>query len=163
MRKASRYLATVRRAHSMPCSFSISEIWLSLSGFLRLSDETNCLISARTAVLEALPPVSVPSAEPKKYLSSKVPKGVPMYLAVVTREMVDSCRPSSSAISRSTSGRMASSPWVKKFFCRSTMALLTRRMVSKRCWMFLMNQRASCRRCCSAWPPWPLCCLRALA
>ena len=27
---------------------------------------------------------------------------------------------------------------------------LTRRMVSKRCWMFLMNQRASCRRCCSA-------------
>jgi hypothetical protein len=35
--------------------------------------------------------------------------------------------------------------------------LLTRRMVSKRCWMFLMNQRASCSRCCSAWLPSPLC------
>ncbi len=73
-----------------------------------------------------------------------------MYLAVVTRLMVDSCRPSSSAISRSTSGRIASSPCTKKFFWRSTIALDTRRMVSKRCWMFLMNQRASCSRCCSA-------------
>ena len=69
-----------------------------------------------------------------------------MYLAVVTREMVDSCRPSSSAISRSTSGFIAISPCVKKLFCRSTMACDTRRMVSKRCWMFLMNQRASCSR-----------------
>ena len=41
----------------------------------------------------------------KKYFSSKVPKGVAMYLAVVTRLMVDSCKPSSSATSRSTSGR----------------------------------------------------------
>src|SRR2546423_88965 len=73
MRSASRYLATVRRAHSMPCSLSMSEIWLSDSGFFRFSDATNCLISARTAVLDALPPVSVPSAEPKKYFSSKVP------------------------------------------------------------------------------------------
>ena len=67
---ASRYLATVRRAHSMPCSFNISAIWLSDSGFLALSADTNCLIRARTAVLEAFPPVSVPSPEPKKYLSS---------------------------------------------------------------------------------------------
>ena len=73
MRSASRYFATVRRAHSMPCSLSMSEIWLSDSGFFRFSEATNCLISARTAVLDALPPVSVPSAEPKKYLSSKVP------------------------------------------------------------------------------------------
>ena len=101
----------------------MSEIWLSLSGFFGLSAATNCLISARTAVLDALPPVSVPRPEPKKYFSSKVPNGVAMYLAVVTRLMVDSCRPSSSAISRSTSGRMASSPCTKKLFCRSTMAL----------------------------------------
>ena len=51
----------------------MSEIWLSESGFLRFSDATNWRIRARTAVLEALPPVSVPSAEPKKYFSSKVP------------------------------------------------------------------------------------------
>jgi hypothetical protein len=51
----------------------MSEIWLSDRGFFRLSAATNCLISARTAVLDALPPVSVPSAEPKKYLSSTVP------------------------------------------------------------------------------------------
>ena len=69
-----------------------------------------------------------------------------MYLAVVTREMVDSCRPSSSAISRSTSGFIAISPWVKKLFCRSTIACETRWMVSKRCRMFFMNQRASCSR-----------------
>ena len=31
--RASRYLDTVRRAHSMPCSVSISEIWLSDSGY----------------------------------------------------------------------------------------------------------------------------------
>ncbi|MDT4877075.1 hypothetical protein FQZ97_1125680 [compost metagenome] len=79
-----------------------------------------------------------------------MPNGVAMYLAVVTRLMVDSCRPSSSAISRSTSGRMASSPCMKKLRWRSTMAEDTRKMVSKRCWMFLMNQRASCSRCCMA-------------
>src|SRR3954471_13444461 len=71
MRSASRYFATVRRAHSMPCSFSMSDTWLSDSGFFGVSAATNCLISARTAVLDALPPVSVPSAEPKKYFSSK--------------------------------------------------------------------------------------------
>ncbi len=73
MRSASRYLATVRRAHSMPCSLSMPEIWLSDSGFFRFSAATSCRIRARTAVLDALPPVSVPSAEPKKYFSSKVP------------------------------------------------------------------------------------------
>ena len=67
----------------------------------------NCLISARTAVLDALAPDSVPSPEPKKYFSSNVPMGVAMYLAVVTRLMVDSCKPSSSAISRNTIGFMA--------------------------------------------------------
>ena len=89
---------------------------LSDKGLAGISAATNCLIKARTAVLEALPPESVESPEPKKYFSSKVPKLVAMYLAVVTREIVDSCRPSSSAISRSTSGFIANAPWVKKPF-----------------------------------------------
>ena len=38
----------------MPCSLSISAIWLSDSGFFGLSAATNCLINARTAVLDAL-------------------------------------------------------------------------------------------------------------
>ena len=69
-----------------------------------------------------------------------------MYLAVVTLEMVDSCRPSSSAISRSTNGFIAMAPCVKKFFWRSTIACETRWMVSKRWRMFFMNQRASWSR-----------------
>ena len=130
----------------MPCSSSICEIWLSDSGLAGSSAATIWRSSARTAVLDALPPASVASDEPKKYFSSKVPNGVAMYLAVVTREIVDSCRPSSSAISRSTSGFMAIAPCVKKLFCRSTIACETRWMVSKRCRMFFTNQRASCRR-----------------
>ena len=91
-----------------------------------------------------------------------------MYLAVVTREIVDSCRPSSSAISRSTSGFIAIAPCVKKLFCRSTIACETRWMVSKRWRMFLTNQRASCSRELSAGPAplralEPRCCRIALA
>src|SRR5574343_1662410 len=84
---ASRYLATVRRAQSMPCSLSMSEIVLSDSGLAVFSAATNCLMRARTAVLDAALPLSVPKPEPKKYFSSKVPCGVLMYLAVVTRLM----------------------------------------------------------------------------
>src|SRR5450759_194735 len=76
MRRPSRYLATVRRAQSIPCSLSISESCWSLSGLRALSAAINCLINARTAVLDAWPPESVPSPEPKKYLSSKVPNDV---------------------------------------------------------------------------------------
>jgi len=97
----------------MPCSSSIRLKALSESGLCTSSALTSCLIKARTAVLDALPPASVLSDEPKKYFSSKVPVGVAMYLAVVTREIVDSCSPSSSAISRSTSGFIAMAPWVK--------------------------------------------------
>ena len=73
-------------------------------------------MTARIAVLDAVPPVSVATWLPKKYLISKVPNGVIMNFWVVTREIVDSCKPSSSAISRNTSGRMATAPWVKKAF-----------------------------------------------
>ena len=107
---ASRYLATVRRATMMPCSPRTSAIRLSVSGDFGSSAETSCLISARMAVAEAAPPESVATWLPKNYLSSNVPRGVSMYFCVVTREIVDSCSVSMSAISRSTIGRIATSP-----------------------------------------------------
>src|SRR5205823_945258 len=141
---ASRYLAIVRRATTMPCSPRICEMRASESGALASSAATSCLMSARIAVEEAAPPAPVATCEPKKYFSSKVPRGVAMYFWVVTREMVLSCRLSVSAISRSTGGRIATSPCSRKWRCRSTIACDTRRMVSKRCCTFLMSQRASC-------------------
>ena len=72
------------------------------SGTCVSSAATNCLISARIAVDEAEPPVSVATWLPKKYFSSKMPRGVAMNFCVVTREMVLSCRLRVSAISRST-------------------------------------------------------------
>ena len=53
-RSASPAALTMRsmvRATVMPCSPSMSDSWLSDSGFLPSSAATNCLISARTAVL----------------------------------------------------------------------------------------------------------------
>src|SRR5690606_37147789 len=154
IRRDSRYLATERRATTMPCSPSVSAIWLSDKGCLESSAAMSCLIRARIAVLEAAPPLSVATWLPKKYLSSKVPCGVSMYFCVVTRETVDSWSPRVSAISRRTSGRIATSPCEKNAFCRSTMACETRRMVSNRCWTFLINQRASCNCAAKlAWAP----------
>src|SRR6267378_1751134 len=140
----SRYLAIVRRATTMPCSPRICEMRASESGALASSAATSCLMRARMAVEEAAPPASVATWLPKKYFSSNVPRGEAMYFCVVTREMVLSCRPSVSAISRSTSGRIATSPCSRKWRCRSTMAWETRRIVSKRCCTFLISQRASC-------------------
>src|SRR5438034_2776203 len=149
---ASRYLAMVRRATTMPCSPRICEMRASESGALASSAATSCLISARIAVEEAAPPASVATWLPKKYLSSKVPRGVAMYFCVVTREIVLSCRLRVSAISRRTSGRIATSPCSRKWRWRSTIACDTRRMVSKRCCTFLISQRASCS-CEESVPP----------
>ena len=115
----------------------------SESGAFVSSPDTSCFISARIAVAEQAPPVSVATWLPKKYFSSYVPRGVAMYFCVVTREIVLSCRPRVSAISRSTMGRMATSPCSKKCRWRSMMACETLRIVSKRCCTFLMSQRAS--------------------
>src|SRR5574343_2015645 len=115
MLRDSRYFATVRRATTIPCWPSISDIWLSDKGFLPSSALINCLISARIAVAEQAPPVSVATWLPKKYFNSKIPRGVAMYFWLVTRDTVDSCRPRMSAISRSTSGRMATSPCSKNW------------------------------------------------
>ena len=54
--------------------------------------------------------LSVAMPEAKKCLNSKVPRGVCRYLRVVVREIVDSCRSSSSASSRKVNGRIASAP-----------------------------------------------------
>ena len=62
------------------------------------------------AVLDALPPPSVSIPEAKKSRSEMVPRGVRTYLRAMAREMVDSCSSSVSAISRSVSGRIATSP-----------------------------------------------------
>ena len=51
------------------------------------------------------PPASVLTWLPKKYFSSKMPRGVRMNLLVVTRDTVDSCNSSTSAISPTRSGR----------------------------------------------------------
>ena len=55
-------------------------------------------------------PLAVTIAREKKYFSSKTPIGVAMYLLLVTRETVDSCTPTSSAISRRHSGLSAIVP-----------------------------------------------------
>src|SRR5690606_31599936 len=74
--RASRYFATVRRATTMPCSASISAILLSENGVLGSSAPINCVISARIAVDDASPPVSVATWLPKKYFNSNIPCGV---------------------------------------------------------------------------------------
>src|SRR5271167_3802352 len=110
----SRYLATVRLATGMPSCDRISASLLSLHGFSGLSCEINFLILARIAVDD----ISVPSAAAtwleKKYRNSNTPRGVCMYLAVVTREIVDSCISTASATSLRMSGTIASSPSSKK-------------------------------------------------
>ena len=50
------------------------------------------------------------SDEVKKYLSSKMPRGVAMYLCEVTRLTVLSCSSVAIAMSRSTSGLSALTP-----------------------------------------------------
>src|SRR3569832_3034333 len=96
------------------------------------------------AVEEQAPPLSVETWLPKKYFSSYKQRGVIMYFCVVTREMVDSCSSTASAISRSTNGRIATSPCSKNCFWRSTLFCVLCRMVSKRCCTILISQRASC-------------------
>ena len=97
------------------------------------------------AVDEHPPPLSVGRWLEKKYFSSKIPRGVCMYLRVVTREMVDSCMPRTSATSWRTMGFIASSPCSRNPRWRSTMVEATRSRVSLRLCRLFMNQRASCR------------------
>src|SRR3569832_1870637 len=89
------------------------------------------LMRARIAVAEHTPPVDVLTWLEKKYLSSKMPRGVHMYFLVVTREMVDSCMPTVSATSCSTNTFNNSSPCSKNPRWRSTMQHTTKNKNTK--------------------------------
>src|SRR5690606_28598507 len=113
----SRYLATVRRAMRTPWRASRPAITSSASGAAAGSESIRRL----TMALIALPATSAPSSRTaNRRLSSKVPRGVWMYLPLTMRETVDSCTPMVSATSRRVSGRIASGPWSRKALWRST-------------------------------------------
>ena len=101
----------------------------------------------RTASAEcAAPPLVVAIEAEKKYLSSKTPRGVIMYLFDVTRDTVDSCMPIASATVRRFSGRRCSTPCVRKASCKRTISEATCRMVRARCSRLLVSQLAFCRQ-----------------
>ena len=112
---------------------------------MALSASIMPLITPRIAVAEQAPPLAVAISREKKYFSSNTPTGVAMYLLLVTRETVDSCRSSSSAISRRPSGFIAIAPNSRKCCCRLRIAWATIRMVENRCWTFFTVHRASWR------------------
>src|SRR5205085_12477393 len=86
MRSASRYLATVRRAISMPSRLSCSTILSSESTALAGSASMSSRMRWRTASEEcASSPSDEAMEEVKKYLSSNTPREVVMYLLEVTR------------------------------------------------------------------------------
>ena len=68
----SRYLATVRRAMSIPCSASRAVSLASLSGRWVGSESIIDFSIAQTAVEEHSPPAAVFTWLEKKYLSSKI-------------------------------------------------------------------------------------------
>ena len=112
---ASRYFATVRLATLTPSSASIAASCASLSGFSGSSSATSLRMRARMATDETSSPSAPETWLEKKYLNSKMPRGVCMYLPVVTREMVDSCIATASATSRRIMGCIASSPRSRTF------------------------------------------------
>src|SRR4029077_2627589 len=85
MRISARYLVIVRRATRRPCCASRRASSASDSGALGSSESISSFITARTAVAEAAPPFSVARRREKKYLNSNRPRGVAMYLLLVTR------------------------------------------------------------------------------
>ena len=144
---ASRYLATVRRATWMPCSPSISASWLSDSGLVgvlgghQLLDQRAHRGARRIAAglgvqRRAEEVLQLEGADRRGHVLGRGHARDGRSRAGPARRR---SRAAPAASSRSRRG-------VKKPFWRSTMACDTRRMVSKRCWMFFMNQRASCSR-----------------
>ena len=133
MRIASRYLATVRRAMSMPALRSSSTIESSDSTLSALSSSIICLMRCRTASAEcASPPSAEAMEEVKKYFSSKMPRLVATYLLAVTRETVDSCMLMASATVLRLSGRRCCTPCTKNASCCLTISIATLRMVLAR-------------------------------
>ena len=101
-------------------------------------------MSARIAVEEAAPPASVATWLPKKYLSSKVPRGVAMNFCVVTREMcllVQAERRGDLAQHERPHRHLAV---LEEVALAVDDRLRHAQDVSKRCCTFLISQRASC-------------------
>ena len=143
---ASRYLATVRRATSMPSLASRSTSRESERGLRAGSSAISLRMRARMAVLEWASPLPLPPTWlEKKNLSSKTPRGVWMYFWVVTREMVDSCISTTSAMLARISGFMPSSPCSRKSIWRAMISRPTLSRVSLRDDRLFISQRASCR------------------
>src|ERR1700730_8858249 len=141
--RLSRYLATVRRAISTLASLSLTTISSSDRISEGLSRSIICLIRNRTDSAEcaALPSCAAIEAV-KQYLSSKRPRGVAIYLLEVTRETVDSCTPTASAIVLRSSGRNHSTPCAKNLSCWRTISLETFRIVRALCSRLFVNQLA---------------------
>src|SRR6266853_5567407 len=133
MRMASRYLATVRRAISMPDSRSRSTMVSSDNTSWALSASIRCLMRSRTASAEwASPPSYDAIDEVKKYFNSKMPRLVAVYLLAVTRETVDSCMLIASGKVFRLSGRRNWTPCAKNPSCWRTISVDTLRMVLAR-------------------------------
>src|SRR5215208_3586815 len=133
IRMASRYLATVRRAISMPASRNLSTMVSSESTSWPSSASINCLMRWRTASAEcASPPSAEEMEEVKKYFSSNMPRLVAMYLLAVTRDTVDSCIEIASATVFRFNGRKCCTPWMKKPSCCFTISADTFKIVRAR-------------------------------
>ena len=131
IRSPSRYLATVRRAMSMPASRSFWTMASSdstSSGALGV-DHLLDAVAHRLGRMRVCRRASPEIAAVKKYFISKMPRGVATYLFEVTRETVDSCMPIASATVRRFSGRRCSTPWTRKPSCWRTISVATLRMV----------------------------------
>src|SRR5690242_2657529 len=115
MRKASRYLATVRRAMFTPSAVSSDTIRSSDRISRGSSFSIISRMRSRTASAEC---DSAPFTDwieaVKKYFNSNRPRGVAMYLLEVTRLTVDSCIEIASAMILRLSGRRCRTPWVRK-------------------------------------------------
>src|SRR5690606_32200254 len=146
MLRASRYLATVRRATGTPLSLRRSARRASDSGRRGSSASTRRRIMSWMATLEASPPPPVSMPEAKKARSGMVPRGVCTYLRATARETVDSCMPICAATSRRVSGRRACAPNSRKPDCSRTRQRTTFSRVSPRASRFFSSQRASCSR-----------------
>ena len=110
----SRYLATVRRAIWMPCSWKRWTICWSVSGLDGFSSATIFSSLARMDRALASSPEAVARALEKKNLSGSTPRGVCTYFSLVTRLTVLSCMLITSATSRRVSGLQILDPLLEE-------------------------------------------------
>ena len=128
----------------MPYSLSSSAIWLSLTQLVRVLGRDQLPDQRAHRRARRLPPASVPRLEPKKYfelVGAERRRHVLGAGDAADGRFVQAQLVGDLGLHQRPHRELANRR--KKLRWRSTMAAETRRMVSKRCWMFLMNQRAS--------------------